>query len=414
MRVNVEWLRDWVSIDLEPNKLAERLTVAGLEVDSVEAAAPDFEGVVVAEITAVEPHPNADRLVVCQVNDGQEQHTVVCGAPNATSGLRAPFAPVGALLPDGVKIRRAKLRGVTSNGMLCSGQDLGLSDESDGLLELSPDAPLGQSVRDFLQLDDAILDIDLTPNRGDCFSVLGIAREIAATQGLELEKPTVAPVTAQSTESFGVTLEAEAGCPRFVGRVIRGLSTTASTPAWLAERLRRAGLRAIHPVVDVTNYVMLELGQPLHSYDVRKLDTGIVVRLARADEKLTLLDGRARFDGRSSFRTFLFAVIRRTAAERRRRAAVRGVALARWWRNLPDPVGADPEREAARSAESRSLAAGLASLPARQRQVLHLVFYQDLSIREAAEVIGVTLGTARTHYERGKRRLRLLLDREER
>jgi len=292
VRVNIEWLRDWVSIDLEADKLAERLTVAGLEVDSVEAAAPDFEGVVVAEITAVEPHSNADRLVVCQVNDGQEQHTVVCGAPNATSGLRAPFAPVGAVLPDEVKIRRTKLRGVTSNGMLCSGQDLGLSDESDGLLELSPDAPLGQSVRDFLQLDDAILDIDLTPNRGDCFSVLGIAREIAATQGLEPVNPTVAPVAVQSAESFGVTLEAEAGCPRFVGRVIRGLSTTVSTPAWLAERLRRAGLRAIHPVVDVTNYVMLELGQPLHSYDVRKLDSGIVVRLARPGEKLILLNGR--------------------------------------------------------------------------------------------------------------------------
>ena len=292
MRVNLEWLREWVSIDLEPAELAERLTVAGLEVSSVEAAAPDFEGPVVAEITGVQPHPDADRLVVCEVDDGRKQHVVVCGAPNATSGLRAPFAPVGAQLPGGVKIGRAKLRGVTSDGMLCSGQDLGLSEESDGLLELAEDAPLGESIRDHLRLDDAILDIELTPNRGDCFSVVGIAREVAATQGLELEPPANVPVKAQSSATFNVTLEAEAGCPRFVGRLIRGISITATSPVWLAERLRRAGFRAIHPVVDVTNYVMLELGQPLHSYDERKLDTGIVVRLARKREKLKLLDDR--------------------------------------------------------------------------------------------------------------------------
>ncbi len=292
MRVNIDWLRDWVNIDLEPAQLAERLTVAGLEVESVEAAAPDFEGPVVAQITAVQPHPDADRLVVCEVDDGRQQHVVVCGAANATSGLRAPFAPVGAQLPDRVKIGRAEVRGVMSNGMLCSGQDLGLSEESDGLLGLPEDAPLGEPVRDYLRLDDAILDIDLTPNRGDCFSVLGIAREVAATQGLELEIPANVPVTAQSSATFNVTLEAEAGCPRFIGRLIRGISTSVISPVWLSERLRRAGLRAIHPVVDVTNYVMLELGQPLHSYDEQKLDTGIVVRLARKAENLTLLDGR--------------------------------------------------------------------------------------------------------------------------
>jgi phenylalanyl-tRNA synthetase beta chain len=292
VRVNIDWLRDWVNIDLEPAQLAERLTVAGLEVESVEAAAPDFEGPVVAQITAVQPHPDADRLVVCEVDDGRQQHVVVCGAANATSGLRAPFAPVGAQLPDRVKIGRAEVRGVTSDGMLCSGQDLGLSEESDGLLGLPEDAPLGEPIRDYLRLDDAILDIDLTPNRGDCFSVLGIAREVAATQGLELEIPANVPVTAQSSATFNVTLEAEAGCPRFIGRLIRGISTTVISPVWLSERLRRAGLRAIHPVVDVTNYVMLELGQPLHSYDEQKLDTGIVVRLARKAENLTLLDGR--------------------------------------------------------------------------------------------------------------------------
>jgi len=292
VRVNIEWLRDWVKFDLEPAQLAERLTVAGLEVDSVEPVAPDFEGPVVAEITAVEPHPDADRLVVCNVNDGRKQHVVVCGAPNATSGLRAPFAPVGAQLPGDVKIGRAKLRGVSSDGMLCSEKDLGLSEASDGLFELPNDAPLGQSIREHLQLDDAILDIDLTPNRGDCFSVLGIAREIAATQGLKLETPASSPVAAQSSATLNVKLDAGAGCPRFIGRIVRGISNTATSPVWLTERLRRAGLRPIHPVVDVTNYVMLELGQPLHSYDERKIDTGIVVRLARKGEKLTLLDGR--------------------------------------------------------------------------------------------------------------------------
>ena len=293
MRVSVEWLQDWVDIDLGPEELAERLTVAGLEVDSVETAAPDFEGLVVAEIASVEPHPNADRLVVCRVDDGEAQHSVVCGAPNASSGLRAPFAAIGARLPGGSKVGRAKIRGVTSEGMLCSEKDLGLADESDGLLQLPQDAPLGQSVRDYLKLDDdAVLDIDLTPNRGDCFSVIGIAREIAATNGLEFELPAKPAIAAQHEEIFEVVLEAGGGCPRFVGRVLRGISMSATTPAWLVERLRRVGLRAIHPVVDVTNYVMLELGQPLHSYDLRKLDTCIAVRLANEAEKLTLLDGR--------------------------------------------------------------------------------------------------------------------------
>ncbi len=292
MRVNVDWLRDWVDIDLAPEELATRLTVAGLEVDSVDAAAPEFEGLVVAEIASVEPHPDADRLVVCEVNDGKEQHSVVCGAPNAATGLRAPFARIGARLPGGLKIGRAKLRGVVSEGMLCSGEELGLSEKSAGLLELPQDAPLGQSVRDYLRLDDAILDIDLTPNRGDCFSVLGIAREIAATQGLELEPPAETAVTAQHDAIFDVALEAGEGCPRFVGRILRDISPQGVTPAWLVERLRRVGIRAIHPVVDVTNYVMLEFGQPLHSYDLQKLDTGIVVRLAHGGEKLTLLDGR--------------------------------------------------------------------------------------------------------------------------
>ena len=292
MRINIDWLRDWVDITLEPADLADRLTIAGHEVDSVEEAAPAFDGLVVGQITSIEPHPDADRLVVCQVDDGSTQHTVVCGAPNATSGLKAPFAPVGARLPGDVQIKQAKLRGVTSHGMLCSGKELGLTEDSSGLLALPEDAPIGQSIRDYLRLDDAILDIDLTPNRGDCFSVLGIAREIAATQKMQLAGPPEKAIAAQSSETFDVTLDAKEGCPKFAGRVVRGISTSATSPIWLTERLRRAGIRAIHPVVDVTNYVMLELGQPLHSYDVDKLDAGIIVRGATDAERLTLLDGR--------------------------------------------------------------------------------------------------------------------------
>jgi phenylalanyl-tRNA synthetase beta chain len=292
MRVNIEWLRDWVDIDLEPDDLAEKLTVAGLEVDAVETAAPPFDGLVVAEITAVEPHPNADKLVLCRVNDGNAQHAVVCGAPNASAGLRTPFAPVGAVMPGGSRIRQAKLRGVESEGMLCSAKDLGLAESSEGLLELPEDAPVGLSVRDYLKLDDAVLDIDLTPNRGDCFSVLGIAREIAATQNLELHSVLGAAIKPTHEERFEVSLEAGEACPRFVGRVIRSIRTDAESPSWMVERLRRVGLRAIHPVVDVTNFVMLELGQPLHSYDLEKLNEKITVRLARDREKLSLLDGR--------------------------------------------------------------------------------------------------------------------------
>jgi phenylalanyl-tRNA synthetase beta chain len=288
----MDWLRDWVHITLDPAELADRLTIAGLEVDSVEAAVPAFNGIVVGQIASVERHPNADRLVVCQVNDGSTEHTVVCGAPNAKNGLKAPFAPVGASLPGGVKIARAKLRGISSNGMLCSGKELGLSEDSSGLLALPENAPTGQSIKDYLRLDDAIFDIDLTPNRGDCFSVLGIAREIAATEELELAPVPNTAISAQSSETFDVKLEANDSCPRFCGRVIKNIAASATSPIWMTERLRRAGVRAIHPVVDVTNYVMLELGQPLHSYDIDKLDAGIVVRFAKESEKLTLLDGR--------------------------------------------------------------------------------------------------------------------------
>ncbi len=289
MRVNLEWLGEWV--DLDPDRLAEQLTIGGLEVDSLEPVASDFDGIVVAEILDVQPHPDADRLVVCTVNEGSAEHAVVCGAPNVSTGMRAAFAPIGATLPDARVIEPVELRGVASDGMLCSSAELGLGDDESGLLELEPDAPVGAALREYLRLDDAVLDIDLTPNRGDCFSVLGIAREVAALNGTSLAPPAFKAVPAGTPDSFPVTLEAPAGCPRFVGRIIRNLATDRRSPLWLKERLRRAGLRPIHPVVDVTNYVMLELGQPLHGYDLGKLSGGIRVRLAEAGEKLTLLDG---------------------------------------------------------------------------------------------------------------------------
>ena len=292
MRVSIHWLRDWVEFDLEPDALAEKLTTAGLEVDAVSPVAGQFDNVVVAEIVSCEAHPDADRLQVCEVYDGQASSVVVCGAPNAREGLKTAHAQVGAVLAEEREIKAASIRGVESAGMLCSVEELGLGDDAAGIIELPGDAPVGAALRDYLSLDDQVLDIDLTPNRGDCFSVTGVAREIAAAQGAGMPMPEVAPVEPLNDETFDVRLDAGDGCGRFAGRVIRNIATDVASPIWLAERLRRAGLRAIHPVVDVTNYVMLELGQPLHGYDLGKLDGEILVRHAHADEQLTLLDGR--------------------------------------------------------------------------------------------------------------------------
>jgi len=292
VRVNLNWLRDWIEFDLDASALAEKLTTAGLEVDAVVPVAAGFSGVVIGEVVAVSPHPNADRLRVCQVADGSRTATVVCGAGNVRVGLKAAFAPLGAVLPQAREITAASIRGVVSEGMLCSAAELGIAEDAQGLLELPVDAPAGTDLRNFLVLDDHVLDIDLTPNRGDCFSVIGIAREIAAAQGTALRAPEIEPVAPSCDDVFGVHLGAGEGCARFAGRVIRNVATGRGSPIWLTERLRRAGLRAIHPVVDVTNYVMLELGQPLHSYDLGRLNGQIVVRHAQPKEKLRLLDGR--------------------------------------------------------------------------------------------------------------------------
>ncbi len=292
MRFSEQWLREWVDPKLNTSELADQLTMGGLEVDAVEPVAGDFSGVVAAVIERCEPHPDADKLQVCHVNDGSEEpKQVVCGAPNARAGLRAPLAQVGGILPGNFKIKKAKLRGVESFGMLCSGKELGLGEDHDGLLELAPEAAAGSDLNKLLQLDDRSIEVDLTPNRADCLSVLGIAQDVAALTGAELNRPAIDPVPAAIDDTFAVELVDAADCPRYVGRVIRGIDPTAQSPLWMVERLRRCGVRSIGPVVDVTAYVMLELGQPMHAFDLDKLSGGIRVQRAQEGETITLLDG---------------------------------------------------------------------------------------------------------------------------
>jgi len=290
MKTNIDWLRDFVAIDASADTLAEELTMAGLEVDGVMPVAADLDGVVVAEILETRAHPNADRLLICRVNDGQGEHEIVCGAPNAVAGIKVPFAAVGSVLREGLKIKATRIRDVLSEGMLCSAKELGLSEDAAGLLVLDADVKVGQDLREHLKLDDHVLDIDLTPNRGDCFSVLGIAREIAARHSQEPLNEAQDCVEPATNEILEVELIDTEACPRFVGRVVGGIRAEARSPDWLTERLRRAGLRPIHPIVDVTNYVMLELGQPLHAYRLDKLEGTIQARFAKPGESLTLLD----------------------------------------------------------------------------------------------------------------------------
>ena len=292
MRITIDWLKEWLGVAPEPQDLAARLTMAGLEIEAVEPAAPPLPGVVVGEIVERAKHPDADSLSVCHVSTGTETLQIVCGAPNARAGMKAPLATVGAKLPGGLEIRKAKLRGVESFGMLCSARELGLSEDATGLMELPAEAPTGATLVEALALEDTILDVNLTPNRGDCMSVQGIAREAALLLDRPLTGPAPVQVPARSSERFPVELEPGAGCARFAARVIRGVRPDAMAPLWMRERLRRAGLRPISAIVDVTNYVMLELGQPMHAYDLRELEGGIVVRRAKAGETLKLLDGR--------------------------------------------------------------------------------------------------------------------------
>ncbi|MFO1283429.1 MAG: phenylalanine--tRNA ligase subunit beta [Burkholderiales bacterium] len=293
MRVSEEWLRTFVDPGRDTAELAERLTMSGLEVESNEPAAPSFAGVVVARIVSVAPHPNADRLRVCTVDAGAGGGplAIVCGAPNAAPGMTVPLAREGASLPGGLTIRRASMRGVESQGMLCSAKELGLADDSSGLMALDGSLAPGRDLRDALGLDDRILTLKLTPNRADCLSITGIARDLAAVTGRPWTAVDCAPVPVSSMRVVDVRIEEPQACPRFGGRVIEGIDPTRPTPAWMRTRLERSGIRSISAVVDVTNYVMLELGQPMHAYDARHLDGALVVRFAREGEKLVLLNG---------------------------------------------------------------------------------------------------------------------------
>jgi len=292
MKVSEQWLREWVDPAVSSAELAAQLTMAGLEVDSREPAAPAFEQVVVGRVIDLIPHPDADRLRVATVDTGgTEPLQIVCGAPNVAVGICVPTALIGAVLPGGLTIKKSKLRGIESQGMLCSAKELGLAESSDGLLPLPPDSPPGMNVRELLHLDDTLVEIELTPNRGDCLSMAGIAREVAALNRCEFRPLPMEVVDPVITATFPVTLRDPADCPRYIGRVIRGVNPAAATPLWMKERLRRAGVRSLGPLVDVTNYVMLELGQPMHAFDLDRLHGGIEVRRARPGDRLELLNG---------------------------------------------------------------------------------------------------------------------------
>ncbi|UTW08091.1 phenylalanine--tRNA ligase subunit beta [Pseudomonas benzenivorans] len=292
MKFSEQWLRTWVNPQVSRDELVARLSMAGLEVDSVTPAAGAFSGIVVGEVLATEQHPDADKLRVCQVSNGAETFQVVCGAPNVRPGLKIPFAMIGAELPGDFKIKKAKLRGVESNGMLCSASELQISDDNDGLMELPGDAPVGQDIRAYLELDDASIEVDLTPNRGDCLSLAGLAREVSALYGAPVARPQIAAVAASHDEVRPVEVLSTQACPRYLGRVVRNVDLSRPTPLWMVERLRRADVRSIDAAVDVTNYVMLELGQPMHAFDLAEIKEGIRVRMAEEGEKLVLLDGQ--------------------------------------------------------------------------------------------------------------------------
>jgi phenylalanyl-tRNA synthetase beta chain len=291
----MSWLREFVDFPWSGKELGTRLTMSGFELDALETAAPPFTGVVVAEIVEAARHPQADKLQVCKVRAaGPELLQIVCGAANARVGLKTALATVGAKLPGDKAITAARLRGVESSGMLCSVKELGLADASEGIVELPADAPVGQDLRAYLQLDDEILELNVTPNRGDAMSVLGIAREVGvlARQPIGGKAATVATVPPTLKDTYPVKLSAPEGCPKFTCCVVRGINNKLASPQWLRERLRRAGLRPISPVVDITQYVMLEYGQPMHAYDLKKLKGGLEARYATADEPITLLDGK--------------------------------------------------------------------------------------------------------------------------
>ncbi|MFK5985920.1 MAG: phenylalanine--tRNA ligase subunit beta [Pseudomonadota bacterium] len=295
MKLSESWLREWVNPSLTTEQLAHQLTMAGLEVDAIEAVAPEHSGVVIGQIITAEQHPNADKLQVCQVDVGElseQPLQIVCGASNARAGLKVACAMVKAKLPGNFKIKKSKLRGELSYGMLCSASELGLADSSDGIMELPENAPLGQTINDFFQLKDVSIELGITPNRSDCLSIEGVAREVAVITSTSMNVPEMNPVEVTIDAQIPVVIKAAELCPHYIGRVIKGINPTIETPTWMVEKLRRSGIRSISAIVDTTNYVMLELGQPMHAFDLNKLDTGIIIRTAKQDESLELLDGQ--------------------------------------------------------------------------------------------------------------------------
>jgi len=294
MKFSENWLRTWVNPELSSEALAHALTMAGLEVEALEAVAPAFNNVVITEVLEVVKHPNADRLNVCQVNVGEAQPlTIVCGAANVVVGVKVPCARIGAVLPGNFVIKQAKVRNIESFGMLCSEKELGLAEESQGLWLLSTDAPVGKTLREYLELDDKLFTLKLTPNRSDCSGMVGVAREVAALTGSPLKPLEIQTQPVTLSEQLPVHVADAQACPLYCGRLVRGVNAAALTPTWMLRRLERSGLRSISAVVDITNYVMLEMGQPLHAFDVAQLSGSITVRKARNGEELTLLNEQA-------------------------------------------------------------------------------------------------------------------------
>ncbi|MFJ1269485.1 phenylalanine--tRNA ligase subunit beta [Legionella lytica] len=293
MKLSKLWLREWVNFSLTEQELADQLTMAGLEVDAVSPVAGEFTHVIVAEVLSTKPHPDADKLTLCEVNINTDTPLqIVCGASNVRAGLKVALAMMGAVLPGGFKIKESKLRGQLSQGMLCSVAELGMAEQSEGILELEHEAPVGMDLREYLGLDDHVFDVDLTPNRADCFSVLGIAREVAVLNKSPLLEKSISEVAPSIDDLLSVKLQNPEACARYCGRIIRNISPHATTPVWMGERLRRAGVRSLHPVVDIMNYVMLELGQPMHAFDLSTINGEINVRFSNVNEQLELLDGQ--------------------------------------------------------------------------------------------------------------------------
>lgn len=292
MLISESWLREWVNPPINTQTLADQLTMAGLEIDALTPAAPDFKGVVVGEVLSIAKHPDADKLQICQVNIGTDAPLqIVCGAKNVQEKMRVPVATVGAVLPENFKIKKSKLRGQLSLGMICSAKEIGLADSADGILPLPADAPIGTDIRTYFNLDDTCIDIDLTPDRGDCLSVKGVAREIGVINNMAVDYVSINPVKADIEAQMPISIIEKEACPHYCSRIIKQIDYHAPTPLWMQEKLRRSGIRSLNAIVDITNYVLIELGQPMHAFDLAKLDSQIQVRMAQEGEKIQLLNG---------------------------------------------------------------------------------------------------------------------------